>query len=196
MSGEEIHNLQFANRELKMYLCLMRKHNGMRPQDVVVLLKMITITETGWQFKDLAQSLALSPAEVSESLNRSHFAGLVDDTKRKVNRLSVVEFIRYGLHYVFPQAPGSFVNGVPTAHSHPYFEKKINSEFKYVWPLPEGKIRGLSIEPLYASLPRAAAMDEDLYLLLACTDILRVGKAREVKLAGEVLNKKILHELP
>jgi hypothetical protein len=169
----------------------MRKHNGMRPQDIVVLLKIITLAEQSWQFKDLASQLALSPAEITESLNRSYLAGLVDASKRKVNRLSLLEFIRYGLHYVFPQAPGPLVNGVPTAHAHPYFEPYFHSEFKYVWPLPAGKVRGLSIEPLYAALPKIVEGDKELHLLLACIDIIRVGRSREIKIATDVLQKKI-----
>lgn len=187
-----IHDLQIANRELSLF---MRKHNGMRPQDIVVLLKILTTKYPNWQFKDLASTLSLSAAEITESLNRSHLAGLVDVTKRQVNRLSLVEFLQYGLHYVFPQAPGAMVNGMPTAHAHPYFEHRIQSEFKYVWPLPEGDIRGLSIEPLYPALPKAAHNDEDLYLLLACIDIIRVGRMREIKLAKEVINNLVLHEL-
>ncbi len=174
----------------------MRKHNGMRPQDVVVLLKIQTISRADWQFKDLALELGLSPAEITESLNRSHLAGLVDESKRKVNRLSLVEFICHGLHYVFPQAPGAMVNGIPTAHSHPYFASRFQAEFKYVWPYPAGKTRGLSIEPLYAAVPGVIERDEKLYLLLACIDIIRVGRLREVNLAIEILKKEILHELP
>lgn len=164
----------------------------MRPQDVVVLLKMLTIQKEQWQFKDLAASLHLSAAEVSESLNRSHLAGLVDKSKRAVNRLSLVEFIQYGLHYVFPQAPGAMVNGVVTAHAHPHFAKQFEAEFNYVWPLPSGKIRGLAIEPLYAGQAKAALEDEKLHLLLACTDIVRVGRAREVASAMKVLKQGLL----
>lgn len=181
-----IRNLQIAN-----YLCLMRKHNGMRPQDVVILLKMLTIGQENWQFKDIASGLELSPAEVSESLNRSLLAGLVDETRREVKRLSLAEFIQHGLHYVFPQAPGAMVNGVVTAHSHPYFRKQFHAEFKYVWPMASGEARGLAIEPLYAAQPAAALKDEKLYLLLACIDIVRVGRAREIKMAIDVLKQHL-----
>lgn len=177
------------------YICHMRKHNGMRPQDIVVLLKIITIEQPAWQFKDLAYALALSPAEVTESLNRSQLAGLVDPTKRRVHRQSLLEFIQHGLHYVFPQVPGAMVNGVPTAHAHPYFAQHFQSEFRYVWPLPEGEVRGLAIEPLYPALPKVACKDENLYLLLACIDIIRVGRVREINKAKEVLNNLMLHEL-
>ncbi len=185
-----IRNLQIAN-----YLRPMRKHNGMRPQDIVVLLKTLTIEKEEWQFKDLAVELSLSAAEVSESLNRSQLAGLISDDKRKVARLNVLEFIQYGLHYVFPQAPGAIMNGIPTAHSHPYFQKQFGAELKYVWPFASGKQRGAAIAPLYAGQPAAARQDERLYLLLACIDVVRVGKSREVKAAMEVLKKELSHEL-
>lgn len=127
----------------------MRKHNGMRLRDIVVLLKIITIEKEDWQFKDLAAELFLSAAEVSESLNRSGLAGLVSDDKRRVNRLNVLEFIQHGMDYVFPQVPGAMVNGIPMAHSHPYFQKQFAAELKYVWPHAGGKQRGAAVLPLY-----------------------------------------------
>jgi hypothetical protein len=38
-----------------------RKHNGMRPQDLVVLLKIIILKNKDLQLKDLANSLYISP---------------------------------------------------------------------------------------------------------------------------------------
>lgn len=93
----------------------MRKHNGMRPQDIVILLKIIALGKQTWQLKDLARQLFISPSEVSESLNRSQLAGLIDYDKKKVSRQSLMEFLQYGLHYVFPQHPGAMVNSMPTA---------------------------------------------------------------------------------
>ena len=48
----------------------MRYHNGMRPQDIVVLLKIILLDKKDWQKKDLATELFLSPAEISLSLQQ------------------------------------------------------------------------------------------------------------------------------
>ncbi len=73
----------------------MKPHNGMRPQDIVVLLKIITIGNVDWQYRDLSSTLFLSTSEVSESLYRSHIAGLVDESKRKVFRQSLMEFIEH-----------------------------------------------------------------------------------------------------
>jgi predicted transcriptional regulator len=170
----------------------MKSHNGMRPQDVVILLKILTIDTPDWQYRDLAQSLSISISEISESLNRSHLAGLIDVSRKKVFRQSLTEFIQYGLHYVFPQAPGTMVTGIATAHSHPFYKKKIISEINFVWPDEDGDIRGLAIQPLYKSVTKAVKKDEALYKLLASVDIIRVGKTRETKLAIEELKKFIL----
>jgi hypothetical protein len=170
----------------------MKSHKGMRPQDVPILLKILTINEPNWQYRDLASSLFISVSEISESLNRSHLAGLVDESRRKVHRKSLMEFIEYGLHYVFPQSPGSMTTGMPTAHSHPFYAAKFSSELNYVWPDDNGIIRGLSIQPLYKSVVKAAKQDENLYKLLASIDIIRVGKVREMKVAINELKESIL----
>ncbi|MFN5428689.1 MAG: hypothetical protein ACK5BO_11690, partial [Bacteroidota bacterium] len=66
----------------------MKSHNGMRPQDIVILLKIITVDNIKWQYRDLASSLSISISEISESLSRSHLAGLVDESRRIVHRQS------------------------------------------------------------------------------------------------------------
>jgi len=172
----------------------MKQHNGMRPQDIVVLLKIITMKNIQWQYRDLAFYLHMSLSEISDSLNRSHMAGLVDESKRKVYRKNLMEFIEYGMHYVFPQVPGSMVTGIATAHSHPFYKHYFKSELQYAWPDENGNMRGLQIEPLYKNVVKAVKSDELLYKLLASIDIIRVGRVREIKLAIDELRKNILFE--
>jgi len=172
----------------------MKTHNGMRPQDVVVLLKILSLNGKEWQYRDLAQVLSISISEVSDSLRRSHIAGLIDESKKKVFRQSLMEFIEFGLHYVFPQIPGTMVIGLPTGHSHPIFKKKFISNENYVWPFIDGKIRGLAIEPLYKGAVESSQKDPVLYLMLACIDMIRLGSTREKKEALNELKKLILHE--
>ncbi len=172
----------------------MKSHNGMRPQDVVILIKLTTRKNVEWQYRDLATELLISISEVSESLTRSHLGGLVDESRRRVYRQSLMEFIEHGLHYVFPQLPGTMVTGIATAHSHPYFKKHFSSEMEYVWPSEKGYIRGLSIMPLHKGVSEAVKKDEQLHLLLAAIDIIRVGRAREIKMAIKVLKNHILNE--
>jgi predicted transcriptional regulator len=171
---------------------MMKSHNGMRPQDVVLLLKILIISEKEWNYRYLASQLFMSISEISESLNRSHVAGLVDISKKKIHRQSLMEFVQYGLRYVFPQVPGTMVTGVTTAHSHPFYRELFAGETVYVWPFDNGDERGLAIQPLYKTAPEAAQHDALFYKLLAGIDILRVGRAREVTVALDELKKVIL----
>ncbi len=166
----------------------------MRPQDIAILLKIIAIGRQSWQLKDLAATLYISASEVSESLNRSYLAGLVDYDKKKVNRQSLMEFLQHGLRYVFPLQPGGLANGIPTAHTHPYMKEFFKSDLIYVWPDLHGKSRGLVVEPLYAKQVEAVKQDEKLYKLLALIDVIRVGRRREINIAVSELSKIILHE--
>jgi hypothetical protein len=164
----------------------------MRPLDIVVLLKIIALEQTDWLKKDLAEWLQISASEVSESLNRSEIAGLVDGTHRSVMRRSLLEFLQFGLRYVFPQQPGALVVGMPTAHSAPVLADSFVATEAYVWPDAFGSVRGQAIEPLYGTVPQACRHDASLYDLLALTDVLRVGRAREISRAQTLLKDRIL----
>lgn len=164
----------------------------MRPQDLVVLLKLVTLKDKAWQYRDLSAELFIPLSEISASLKRSERAGLYQAELRNVHRLALMEFIQYGLKYVFPANAGAMVTGVGTAHSHPYYKKFFRAEIAFAWPDEAGEIRGLMIAPLHPNVPKAARKDGLLYKLLASIDILRVGKVREVKIAIDELKKMIL----
>ena len=166
----------------------------MRPQDIVVLLKIIAIKNDDWYNSHLAHSLKISTSEISEALNRSKIAGLIDLKKRKVNINSFIEFLIYGLKYVFPAEPGAMVKGIPTAHSASPIKEQISSGSDiYVWPYAKGSIRGQAIEPLYKTLPQIVHEDKLFYELLTIVDTIRVGRVREIKIAIDELNKRLKH---
>ena len=169
----------------------MKKHNGMRPQDVVILLKIATLKDKVWYGKNLYTTLFISPSEVSESLNRSMIAGLLDAGKRKLMRQAFLEFLEHGLKYVYPQQPGALVRGMPTAHSAPPLNKIIQSQEFYVWPDPLGEQRGQAIEPLHPGVVEAARLDAELYELLSLIDALRIGRIRERAIAIQELSNRI-----
>lgn len=141
--------------------------------------------------KDLAEELIISESEVSESLNRSAVAGLIDKEKRKVSRQALLQFLQYGLRYVFPQELGKSVRGLATAHSAPPLNAVIVSEEKVVWPYAKGTDRGHALEPLYATVVEASLQDKALYELLALTETLRIGRAREKELAVQLLKERL-----
>jgi hypothetical protein len=166
----------------------------MRPQDVAILLKIVAMDSLNWQMAGLSNSLRISISEVSESLNRSRIAGLTDFKKKQVNRQSLLEFLEYGVRYVFPQQPGAMVRGIPAAHSHPSMKSIFISEMDYVWPYNKGETTGLMIEPFYPKQVEAVTEDEAYYKLLCLVDMIRAGKVREVDYAVVELRKSILHE--
>jgi predicted transcriptional regulator len=170
----------------------MKKHSGMRPQDIAVLLKITALGEHDWRMIDVATSLNLSASEVSESLNRSAIAGLIDESKKTVFKKSLLEFLVHGIKYVFPAQPNGVLKGMPTAHSAPPLVGLIvPSKESYVWPDVEGESNGQAIEPLYEGAVKAAKADAKLYELLSLVDALRVGKAREQNLAADELKNRI-----
>lgn len=172
----------------------MKKHNGMRPQDIVVLLKIISIRNDMWLSIDIANATGISPSEVSEALNRCKIAKLIDSKKRKVNINSFIEFLIYGLKYVFPIEPGAIVKGIPTAHSASPIKELISSETDvYVWSYAKGSHRGQAIEPLYKTLPQIVQEDKLFYEMLTIVDTIRVGRVREIKIAIDELKKRLTH---
>jgi predicted XRE-type DNA-binding protein len=164
-----------------------------KPQDILILLKIISINSDAWNQKPIAEDLGLSQSEVSESVARSKYAGLLDPKGKKVMKLALMEFLQYGIRYAFPQKPGPVVRGIPTSHSASPLKEEIQSTENYVWPYAKGTVRGHSIIPLYGSVPEAALKDEVLYELLALVDALRVGRAREKEIAVVELKKRLHH---
>jgi len=169
----------------------MKKHSGMRPHDIAVLLKIAVKGQEPWYMKDLAFELNISASEVSESINRSVFSGLISSDKKSLRKLALLDFLKSGLRYVYPQQPGALVRGIATAHSAPPLKDMIISEEQFVWAYGKGNLRGQSIEPLHPNTPEAALKDPKYYELMALTDAIRIGKVREQSIAFEMLKERI-----
>lgn len=171
----------------------MRTHGGLKPQDVVLLLKMFLWEDRSWRLIDIAQELGLSQGEISFALQRLKKSKLIDYDKKKPLIAPMLEFLIHGVKYMFPVDPGPISRGIPTSHSAPPLVKKIvvDENDQYVWAFAEGKIRGQSIEPLYSEVPFAVMKDPKLHELLALVDALRVGRARERNLATTELQKRM-----
>ena len=105
---------------------------------------------------------------------------------------NLAEFALHGARYAFPAVRLPLVAGVPTSHSAPAFAGVFApGSTDFVWPHPNGTVRGVGIEPLHPAVPFAAMQDAKLYELLALFDALRIGKARERGMALERLQALI-----
>lgn len=187
----------------------------MKSQDIIILLKLVSLQEqeefclsqcSGWSsghedpysVRSLGASLGISKTEVSASINRSLEVGLATKDRKlgrvKPNRRNLYDFISHGLKFVFPAKPGAPERGIPTAFSAPMLQDQLMSAGAdiYVWPYAQGKERGLSVNPLFKSVPEAVRNDERLYEYLALIDAVRLGKPRESNLAAERLKERLL----
>ncbi len=61
--------------------------------------------------------------------------------------------------------------------------------------MAEGAVSGYEISPLYPSALKAAKLDAHLYELLALVAALRIGKARERKLAQDTIGQRLTGKL-
>ncbi len=168
------------------------QHNGMRPQDVIVLLKIISLNDPAFRLVDFAQSIGVSLSEVSDSISRSVFAHLIAPNKKTPMKNAIYEFLVHGLPYVFPVRPGALVIGMPTAYSAPPLSDTFGNDNPVVWATSDGEVKGQEIPTFHPKQAFAAKEDNKLYELLALTDALRIGKAREKRMAEADLKKRLL----
>jgi len=171
----------------------MRPQPGVKPQDVLILLKIACWRKREWRANELAHELQISPAEVSMALERARRVGFLDAHKRSVMKAPFLEFLIHAVKYVFPAEPGPLGRGIPTAHSAPPLAGRIvsNENDQYVWPHDDGEVRGQMIVPLYETAPDAARQDPKLYEFLALIDALRVGRARERSIAAHEIENRL-----
>jgi DNA-binding Lrp family transcriptional regulator len=163
---------------------------SLKPQDIILALKLVAHKDAPQKVLELAYELGISQSQVSYGLERLKRSGLLSED-RKVMKRALLEFLIYGLKYVYPAKPGPLVRGMLTAHSAKPLAGKIVSDEPYVWPTNDGDVRGVAIEPLYVSAPKAAKNDQALYELLALVDAIRVGRAREQAMAKEELKDRL-----
>lgn len=163
---------------------------NLKPQDVLVALGALTKLPVSSTYQERAWQLAMSSSEIHAADRRLNAAGLMAEGRPV--RAALEEFLVHGLRYVFVPEHGSVVRGMPTAHAGPGLSALFAADdLPPVWPDPEGSMRGLSFSPLYRSVPEAARRDSRLYELLALADALRGGRARERKLAADLLRQNL-----
>lgn len=169
---------------------------SLKPQDVVVLVKLCGVgVGSRPPYSVIASELSMSQSEVNSSVKRLQAAKLIHDKEMNEQPIlsAVEEFLVHAVKYVFPASRGHVVRGMPTAHAAEPLKSKIvvSDELAPVWPDPKGMVRGLSLSPLYPTVPYAAKLDPILYERLALIDAIRDGNARERKLAESILKKSL-----
>ncbi|MEJ2378038.1 MAG: hypothetical protein P8Y71_22535 [Pseudolabrys sp.] len=169
----------------------------LKPQDVLVVLKLVAMGQKPWSYARLGVELGMSPSQLHSAVKRALAAQLAVHKGDMIipNIRNLGEFLIHGLKYVFVPEHGEMTRGIPTGYAAPPLNKSIvaSGEPPPVWPDPEGKERGLSFSPLYSLAPQAARSDPYLYELLVLVDAIRGGRAREREIAIGELKERLQH---
>lgn len=168
----------------------------LRPQDLVVLLRLSLEVGPAPTYAALSSELSLTASEIHACVERAALAQLArKDTsgKARVVREALRQFVMNGARYAFPATRGGMSRGMPTGYAAPPLADKIvqPNEPPPVWPYKDGTVRGEGFYPLYPTVPQAAQRNPALYELLTLFDALRGGSAREHALAKAMLDKRL-----
>ena len=167
----------------------------LKPQDIVVMMKLVANGNAPWSYNRLAVALFMSPSEVHAAMKRAVKAQLATSLGDRLtpNLSNLKTFLLNGIRFVFIPDRGEMTRGIPTAYAAPPLSELIvaSNEPPPVWPDPEGEVRGQSFSPLYKSVPPAAREDGRFYELMALVDSLRGGQAREIRVAVDEMTKRL-----
>lgn len=149
--------------------------------------------ESQFSLRNLESLTGVSKSQISLSLNRMYDVGLAKVDRKlqvpKTNTKALLEFIAYGIRYVFPAKEGVIGRGIATSIAAPVLRGKLmtSGELQPVWSNPRGNTKGMLIEPLHPKVFLAVQQDAQLYAMLALVDAIRIGHPRERNLAVEIL---------
>ena len=169
-----------------------------KPQDIVVLAKLIARKgDKDWSQNSIAAELCLSPSQINSSIKRLVFAGLMTPyqhpNKSEPILQACIEFFIHGMKYIFPAKLGGIARGIPTSYSGPSLKSQIvaGKDPIPVWPYGKGEVRGVTLLPLYSSVPESITQYPDplFYDILTLLDAIRSGRAREKQLAIQCLSE-------
>lgn len=168
---------------------------NLKPQDVVILLKLISIGDEYWTYSSLSLSLKISAGQINAGVKRATTARLFNKSLKKPIRKNLEEFIIHGIKYSFPPTRGGQTRGLVTGYAAPPLNESISlgRDLPPVWPYSNGNDIGYEFSPLYKTVPEAALKDRKLYEFLTLTDAIRDGKARESEIAIREIRNRFLH---
>lgn len=168
----------------------------LRPQDVVVLLRLALQDGPAPSYAALAEELKLTASEIHAGVERAVAAQLArkDAAGKPVVLLEPLRlFVQHGVRYCFPATRGEMTRGMPTSYAAQPLKALIvqPAEPPPVWPHKTGAVRGMAFYPLYPTVPDAAGAHPALYELLVLVDAIRGGSPRERAMAVAEFDKRL-----
>ncbi len=103
----------------------------LKPQDVMIVLKIVAMHQREWKYSEAALELYMSPSEVHAGVKRLKKCCLLNEmtmggfgtveTKLHLPDIAnIKEFLQHGLRYVFPSVVTEPVSGLPTSYGGLY----------------------------------------------------------------------------
>jgi len=170
----------------------------LKPQDLLITTRMLEAARRQElvTYPLLSRWTGLSASETHAGVKRAAESGLLakrlEKNKDKFawtpNFQSLEEFYFHGIKYVFPIVFGRIERGIPTGVSVPTLNEGplglVDGE-DWVWPHPDGTMRGTAVTPLYRTVPTVALSDTAMHQSLAAIDLIRSNSHR-MKRLGEM----------
>ncbi len=173
----------------------------LKPQDIVLLLKTLSLSKEMTTQNKLAMLLCMSVSEINAGTKRLVSAGLLvpifmdDKLEVIVNKSACEECLIFDVKYFFPVQLGEYTRGIATSYTAPVFEKYfvLGHDPIPVWPYEDGDRKGLALEPLYSSVSKSIVQypDQFFYEMLVLINAIRNGRVRERDMAIKLLREKI-----
>jgi hypothetical protein len=163
-----------------------------KPQGIIVALNACQNSPSS-SYADKALELGMSASEVHAAERRLAEARLLNPIDKTIQKKAFLNFLVHGVPYAFAVAPKEMTRGLPTAWAAPDLADRFAASNQPipVWPDQNGDVQGVAIKPLYRSASQAAQKNPKLYELLALVDALRIGRARERKIAAKLLDERL-----
>jgi hypothetical protein len=168
----------------------------LKSQDTLLALKYWSLRKSGQasSVRAIAEAIGISAGEVSKSTRRLVASRLVVERDGSVFAESgaLLEWLCYGVRYVYPQQSTGYGRGMPTAWNCPILTSDMMPpDPPLVWQQAGGAVEGILMQPFHDAVPYAAAQDELLYCALSLIEAVRVGKPRELAIARNLLKELI-----
>jgi hypothetical protein len=159
----------------------------LQPRDIVIMLQISHAAE-GWTVRSLGEPIGVAAGSMHRGLDRLARVGIYDPRSRALNAAVLDELVRHGLRFVVGGALGAESRGVPTAWGAPLLRAQLSIDAPPpVWPSAQGAVRGPALEPIVANAVELIDSAPEVAADLALIDAIRVGAARDRRLATDLL---------
>jgi hypothetical protein len=171
------------------------KQLALKPQDLVVALKVAVNGARDFGLVALGQELGMALSAVHGAVGRCEQARLLSRADRSIKALtpSLLEFAVHGARYAFPPVHGGLSRGMPTSLAGPSLRERFDQTKAMcpVWPDALGDAYGPSLVPLHHTVPQACRLDPKLFDVLTLIDAVRAGAVREREIAAALLVERL-----